>query len=293
MNYIGRFAPSPSGPLHFGSLVAAFGSWLDARAHNGQWLVRIEDLDPPREVAGATEQILASLQAHQLISDDKIIYQSERLTEYDRVLAKLSADDHLYACYCTRKQIRAQGGLHERCSGSANTTSAENSHAVRIIVNNNSPAYEDLFQGPQMLNDQQANEDFILKRKDGLHAYMLAVVVDDIHQGVSHIIRGADLAHSTCQQQYLFDMLGQPAPRFGHLPMAIHPDGSKLSKQTHASAIDDTTPLENLYQVLSFLNQSLPESVSDFSSINALFDWAIKHWDPSQFHDIREKLATA
>lgn len=290
MTYIGRFAPSPSGPLHFGSLVAAFGSWLDARANGGQWLIRVEDLDPPREVAGATEQILASLNAHQLFSDSEIMYQSQRLANYENAIESLKQNEQLYHCHCTRKQIRALGGLHERCTASS-MLPYDSDYALRLIVDDNSTEYDDSFQGPQSLTEQQANEDFILKRKDGLHAYMLAVVVDDIHQGTTHIFRGADLAHSTCQQRYLFNVFGQDAPQFGHLPMAMHSDGSKLSKQTHAPAINDSTPMQNLFDVLVFLNQTLPDSVNDFSDIDSLLDWAIKHWDPKRFRGVTEKLA--
>ena len=290
MTYVGRFAPSPSGPLHFGSLVAAFGSWLDARANGGQWLVRIEDLDPPREVAGATEHILASLNAHQLLSDAEVMYQSHRLADYEKGIKVLMDNNQLYHCHCTRKQITALGGLHIRCASSA-TQATDSDYALRLLVDNNPSDYHDTFHGTQSIPAQQANEDFVVKRKDGLHAYMLAVVVDDIYQGITHVIRGADLAHSTRQQQYLFNVFGHTAPQFGHLPMAMHPDGSKLSKQTRAPAIDDSNPLQNLFNVLVFLNQALPDSINEFANFNSLFDWAINNWDPTRFQGVTEKLA--
>jgi glutamyl-Q tRNA(Asp) synthetase len=157
-------------------------------------------------------------------------------------------------------------------------------------VNNNSQTFIDRLQGERSLSIEQANEDFILKRKDGLHAYMLAVVVDDIYQGVTHIIRGDDLADTTCQQAYLFQRLGSSVPTFGHLPLATHPDGHKLSKQTHARALDDRKATANLWAVLTFLNQAIPDNPDDLTRTE-LLDWAVTHWQPERFKGMKSKQA--
>lgn len=290
MTYVGRFAPSPTGPLHFGSLVAALGSWLDARANHGKWLVRIEDLDPPREISGSIEKILSTLTTHGLEWDDELLYQSLRLNAYDEALEQLQQSEYVYRCYCTRKDVRAQGGLHNQCLTTANNTSERSEFAWRLRVESNSPDFLDIFQGPTTIDIAQANEDFIVKRKDGLHAYMLAVVVDDIYQNVTHIIRGADLAPSSCQQHYLFNRLNYESPAFGHLPMAINDDGSKLSKQTHAPAIDDQIPIANIFAALAFLNQELPNTYHEFSTVSEILDWGVSHWDSRRFKGLMDKV---
>jgi len=281
MSYIGRFAPSPSGPLHFGSLVAAIGSWLDAKANNGQWLVRVEDLDPPREMSGAIPIILNSLEAHGLNWDSDIMYQSQRLKQYDEILTELSSQ-HLYACSCTRKDIRATNGLHRRCDSGNTLDLSTKDVAWRLKVDNNPNQFDDLFHGPQSYSAARANEDYILKRKDGLHAYMLAVVADDIEQNISHIVRGADLLDTSCQQIYLFKLLTGQAPRFGHLPMAMKNAQQKLSKQTHAPALIDSDALNNIKQALLFLKQDIPTDVADYQ-VDELLSWASQHWQPERF----------
>ncbi len=291
MSYVGRFAPSPTGPLHFGSLVAALGSWLDARANNGRWLVRVEDLDPPREIAGATELILRSLQAHGLEWDGELLYQSDRLKSYDSVLKRLIEENAVYRCYCTRRDIKAQGGLHLHCVRDPADLSSDEPFAWRLRVESNEVEYHDCFHGKMTFDSVQANEDFILQRKDGLHAYMLAMVVDDIYQDVTNIIRGSDLAHSTSQQAYLFQLLGCKPPVFGHLPMALHDDGNKLSKQTHAPALDNKAARDNLFSALKFLNQPLPVDTNEFASLTELLDWGILHWNPDAFRGLKEKIA--
>ena len=291
MTYIGRFAPSPTGPLHFGSLVAALGSWLDARANHGTWLVRIEDLDPPREVPGAIDLILTSLQQHGLEWDNELLFQSDRLTDYDHYIEQLKKSNDLYPCYCTRKDIRAMGGLHTECVEQDSATLASTPFALRLKVNSNNEQFVDKFHGPEVINYEQANEDFIVQRKDGLHAYMLAMVVDDIYQGVTDIIRGSDLSHSSCQQRYLFELLGYKSPVFGHLPMALHADGNKLSKQTHAEPIDNATPIDNIHAALGFLNQPLPE-VEAFQNVQEILQHGIENWNAGLFKDIKEKVSS-
>lgn len=290
MTYIGRFAPSPTGPLHFGSLIAALGSWLDARANNGQWLLRIEDLDPPRAMSGAEDLIIKSLERHELFWDGEISYQSQRLRLYDKALDELAAKGMTYACYCSRREIRENGGLHIRCN-SENKNNDNVVFARRLKVDDINPAFTDCFQGNVQTEPQQASEDFILKRKDGLHAYMLAVVVDDIEQGVNHIIRGSDLLTTTCQQIYLFQQLNAAPPIFGHLPLATRANGDKLSKQNHAPAIDDKNPKHNLCQALMFLGQPLPDNHHDLS-ISTLLDHAVAHWQPELFNGQQSSVVT-
>lgn len=270
--YIGRFAPSPTGPLHFGSLVAALGSYLDARAHDGTWLVRMEDLDPPREEPGAADRILASLEAHGLQGDGPVMYQSQRLDIYEDVLDKLQARGLVYHCQCTRAQIRAAGGHDDR---GCRTQGAEPEGAARRLVQaGREYRFDDIWHGHQV---QSIREDSILKRRDGLHAYQLAVVVDDIAQGVTHIVRGADLLETTATQMDLFRQLGHSEPHYGHLPLAMNREGQKLSKQNHAPALDDGQPTHNLCRALEFLGQQPPASLAT-ATPNEVLAWAIPNW---------------
>ena len=286
MTYIGRFAPSPTGPLHFGSLVAALGSWLDARAHKGQWLLRIEDLDPPREMAGAPELIIKSLDKHGLYWDGDITYQSQRLANYDNSLQKLNEAGLTYHCYLSRKQLRATGGVNQRDQQKPESGA---DFAYRLYVDNNPETFDDLFFGPVTTDAMAANADFILKRKDGLHAYMLAVVVDDIAQNISHIVRGADLLPTTCQQIYLFNLLSDRAPQFGHLPLATRANGDKLSKQNHAPAIEDDKALHNIAEALKFLKQPLPDEYQTMT-VTQLLERAVDHWQPELFKEQRAHI---
>jgi len=276
--YIGRFAPSPSGPLHFGSLVAALGSYLQAKSQQGKWLVRIEDIDPPREVSGASEDILATLQAYGLAWDDEVVYQSQQTAHYEQVLASLEQQQLSYACTCTRKIIKQQGGLYRGNCRTSNLSNIDN--ALRINVAKLAEpvtGFYDQLQGDISLDKQQADEDFIIKRKDGLYAYNLAVVIDDINQGISEIVRGADLLPTTGKQISLYQLLGKQPPSYVHLPLVVTEPGFKLSKQNHALAIDKNNPVPTLLQALTFLGHQAPDFV-DKSSCTALLKWAIKNW---------------
>lgn len=276
--YIGRFAPSPSGPLHFGSLVAALGSYLQAKSQQGKWLVRIEDIDPPREVAGASDDILATLTAYGLIWDDEVIYQSQQSIHYEQVLASLKQQKLSYACACTRKMIKQQGGLYLGSCRDKQLTRKNN--ALRINISKlASPIthFFDQLQGDVTLDKQQGNEDFIVKRKDGLYAYNLAVVIDDINQGINEIVRGADLLSTTGKQISLYQLLGKKQPSYIHLPLVITKPGFKLSKQNHALAIDKKNPIPTLLQALDFLGHSVPDLVAK-NSCGAILNWAIKNW---------------
>jgi len=214
-NYRGRFAPSPSGPLHFGSLIAALGSWLDARHNNGEWLVRIEDIDPPREVDGAANLILRTLESYGLYWDQTVLYQSTNQQSYQQILDTLLSQDKVYRCTCTRKTIRLTGGIYSNLCRVQNHNSST-SHSLRLKVNKPIVSFDDYYLRACKTELTSAREDFILKRKDGLFAYMLAVVVDDIQQNITHVIRGADLLDTTTQQLYLFDLLDAKPPVYGH-----------------------------------------------------------------------------
>lgn len=252
--YIGRFAPSPSGPLHFGSLIAALGSFLRARSMDGQWLVRIEDIDPPREIAGASSQILKTLEAYGLHWDSSILYQSQRLEIYQQQITQLLATDNAYYCQCSRKQIKAMGGRYDgRCGRIAQPHTMG---AIRIRNHYGVAQFLDQIKGVVKVDSQFAAEDFIIKRSDGLYAYQLAVVLDDIYQQITEVVRGSDLLEPTCRQESLFRVLKHPNPNWLHLPLACAEKGRKLSKQNHAAAIDIAKPQASINAALCFLGQA-------------------------------------
>ncbi|EAQ32371.1 MULTISPECIES: tRNA glutamyl-Q(34) synthetase GluQRS [Idiomarina] len=272
-SYRGRFAPTPSGPLHFGSLVAALGSFLDARAHHGQWLVRIEDVDKTRAVPDADTQILKQLEAHNLHWDETVIYQSQRDDVYARVLADISAQT--YQCDCSRKQIRAQG---EYYTGYCRTRQPRPTpYAIRFKNDNAKTHLFDRRHQYVEAEVQFAQEDFILRRRDGLFAYQLAVVVDDLAQGITDIVRGSDLLIPSFWQATLWQTLGGRTPRWLHLPLVTDPNGRKLSKQNHAPAIDATHPIANLIAAAKVLSLSLGDA-NDYDSVDAVLTAAILQW---------------
>lgn len=273
-DYVGRFAPSPTGPLHFGSLLAALASYLDARHHHGYWLLRIEDLDPPREQAGATEAIIACLQAHQLLWDREVLRQSQRSSYYQATLDQLLSQQAAFYCDCSRSQLADSAGIHHSpCPHPGHRAS---NSAIRLQVSDTTVRLDDLFQAPLQQQLQREVGDFVLRRKDGLFAYQLAVVEDDFRQGINHVIRGADLLDSTPRQLYLQQQLGYPAPRYGHIPVATNPDGEKLSKQTHAPAIDTNSASDNIRRCLAFLRQTSPPA--KLQSCRDILQWASQHW---------------
>ena len=260
MTYRGRFAPSPTGPLHFGSLVAAVASWLDARASSGQWLVRIEDVDRPRTVPGAADEILRTLEALGLHWDGEVVYQSARLERYEEALRRLRAAGHVYRCRCSRREIAdsavhgIEGAIYPgTCRDRA--VPAGESAAERVIAPDESILFDDRVQGTIAQKVAREIGDFVLKRRDGLHAYQLAVVVDDAEAGITDVVRGADLLWSTPRQIALQRALGYPSPRYLHVPVAADRDGEKLSKQTHAPPVDAANGAAELRRVLRFLGQ--------------------------------------
>lgn len=256
--YVGRFAPSPSGELHFGSLIAALGSYLRARAKQGKWLIRIEDIDPPREVKGAADAILRTLEAYGFEWDDTPLYQSLRTEAYQAQIDYLLTQNKAYFCQCSRKQIQAMGGVYDgRCHRLAN---AHTSGAVRVVNNVQISEFTDNLMGKIKVEHPFAAEDFIIKRSDGLYAYQLAVVLDDAYQGITEVVRGCDLIEASCRQLSLYQIFGLMAPEWLHLPLACVSKGFKLSKQNHAQAIDTLKPQVSLNAALVFLGQKTVET---------------------------------
>lgn len=274
--YIGRFAPSPSGPLHFGSLVAAVASYLDARHQRGQWLLRMEDLDPAREPPEAADLILHTLEVYGLHWDGTVLYQSQRLDTYSDALSTLEIQGRLFPCQCTRQQIQAEGGAYDgRCRDSRLPREGA---ALRVRVDDIRIAFEDRVQGPQhqlLLHDCG---DFVLMRKDGLFAYQLAVVVDDMFQDITDIVRGADLLDSTPRQLFLQSLLGATAPRYAHVPVVANEQGQKLSKQHLARPLSLEQPVPALFQALGFLGQQ-PDPELASATVADVLAWSTSHWD--------------
>jgi glutamyl-Q tRNA(Asp) synthetase len=328
--YRGRFAPSPTGPLHFGSLAAAVGSYLDAKHHHGTWLVRMEDLDTPRCVRSAAEDILRTLEAFGLHGDEPVIYQSQRTAAYEEALRKLQAIGAVYPCGCTRKEIadsalngiegpvypgtcrngipagregrawrvRTNCMLLPPCRGKAgmgveqwDNTASTPSLTLSLqgggdIVDDGIVQFDDALQGCISQNLGKEIGDFVVKRADGLFAYQLAVVVDDAFQGITHIVRGADLLDSTPRQIYLQRLLGLLVPQYLHLPIAVNASGEKLSKQTLAAPVDETHPARTLLRVLEFLQQQPPAGLAG-QDVKSVLDWAMANWDATKMRGIR------
>ncbi|SFB51225.1 glutamyl-Q tRNA(Asp) synthetase [Pseudomonas sp. NFIX10] len=274
--YIGRFAPTPSGHLHFGSLVAALASYLDARAVDGRWLLRMEDLDPPREEPGAQAAILKALESYGFEWDGEMVRQSERHDAYAPVINRLFSQGLAYACTCSRKQLEAYRGIYPGlCRNAGHGTEDA---AIRLRVPELEYHFTDRVQGEFRQHLGREVGDFVIRRRDGLYAYQLAVVLDDAWQGVTDIVRGADLLDSTPRQLYLQELLGLPQPRYLHVPLITQPDGHKLGKSYRSPplAADQATPL--LLRALRALGQQ-PGLELDDASPGELLAWGIRHWD--------------
>ncbi|MHA8115211.1 tRNA glutamyl-Q(34) synthetase GluQRS [Kosakonia cowanii] len=278
-HYIGRFAPSPSGELHFGSLIAALGSYLQARAQHGIWRVRIEDIDPPREVPGAAETILRQLEHYGLHWDGEVLWQSRRHEAYREVLARLHREGLSYFCTCTRARIQSVGGFYDGHCRTLNH-GPENA-AVRLLQRQPVLEFTDRLRGRIVAEQKLAREDFIIHRRDGLFAYNLAVVVDDHFQGVTEIVRGADLIVPTVRHLSLYQQLGWPTPEYVHLPLALNEQGDKLSKQNHAPALPEGDPRPVLIRALQFMNQDVTKEWQDLS-LEALLEKAVANWSLSR-----------
>ena len=280
--YRGRFAPSPTGPLHFGSLVAAVGSYLDARAHGGEWLLRMEDVDTPRNVPGAAAGILATLEAYGFEWDGPVLWQSRRFEAYAAALERLIAAGLAYGCTCSRKEI-ADSGSHPAIDGGLaypgtcrdGLPAGRTARAWRLRVNDEPLAFVDRLQGRVLQHLESDVGDFVLRRADGLFAYQLAVAVDDEFQAISDVVRGADLLASTPRQIWLQRCLGYATPRYAHLPVASNAAGEKLSKQTLAPALDVGQAGPTLVRALNFLGQGVPAELSAAPPAEV---WALAHW---------------
>lgn len=282
--YRGRFAPSPTGPLHIGSLIAALGSCLDARQQGGAWLLRMEDVDTSRNVPGAADDILRTLTAFGFEWDGPVLYQSARLEAYAAALEQLKQAGLAYGCACSRKEI-ADSATHAAIDGGLaypgtcrnGLAEGRAARAWRLRVDNGEIAFVDRLQGRVVQHLEDDVGDFVLRRADGLFAYQLAVVVDDAWQGVTHVVRGADLLASTPRQIALQRCLGYPEPVYAHLPVAANPAGEKLSKQTLAQPLRAAQASAELVAALRFLGQAVPGELSR-ASVAEVWAWAHSHW---------------
>jgi len=282
-SYCGRFAPSPSGELHFGSLVTAVASYCQAKSKNGRWLLRIEDIDLPRVEKGADQQIIQTLHDFGFVWDGDVRYQSQRLNDYTAALSQLQQQNHSYPCNCGRKAIRHYNETHHLpvglYPGFCRTKAADVNlaHSWRLKVPDQDISFTDKICGLQIENLAQSCGDFILKRSDQLFSYQLAVVIDDAQDGISEIIRGQDLLESTNRQRYLQQCLDLPESQYAHIPLVLDKQGRKLSKQNHAPALDRQNPLQCLWQALDFLQQTPPNTLQ-YTDLDTLWHWAWTHW---------------
>lgn len=280
--YIGRFAPSPTGPLHFGSLVSAVGSYLDARSKRGNWLVRIDDLDRTRERAGAADRILRALEQFGMGWDGPVLYQSRHTDAYEEALLQLERKQLVYRCNCSRKTVRQAATDHGiegpvypgTCLSSP--PDPEKPAAIRFKASTGLCCFDDRLQGKVCQNVAKDIGDFVIRRIDRLFAYQLAVVVDDHLQHITDVVRGADLLISTPRQIQLQRVLGYATPRYCHLPLVYGEDGRKLSKCDDAHAVDPANPLPGLLAALDFLGQELPPDTP--ASLSEFWSWALRHW---------------
>lgn len=270
---IGRFAPSPTGDLHFGSLVSAVGSYLEAKSAGGRWLLRIEDIDPPREIAGSASRIINDLSRLGMEPDSPVLYQSSRLDAYQQALNQLLDKGLAYPCACSRKDLPASGIYPGKCKNGI--LGGKEPRSIRFCVNGNLCEFTDQLQGHISDAPADIKGDFIIHRADGLFAYQLAVVVDDDFQAVTQVVRGADLLDSTSRQICLQKALGFVSPDYLHLPLAVSCDGKKLGKRYQDDPVESQHPAKTIKEVLHFLGQNSPDGLS----LNALWDWALEHWD--------------
>lgn len=283
--YRGRFAPSPTGPLHFGSLVTAMASFLEARRRGGEWLLRIDDLDQTRCVPGMADQVMQTLERLGLHWDGQVVYQSQCNEDYQNALDELTSAGTTYVCHCTRNQIRAGGrpGIEGPVYPDTCRTRGFNDdgrHAVRVRTDNQPITFDDGLYGHQQQYLHEEVGDFVVRRADGYFAYQLAVVVDDARAGITHIVRGADLLLSTARQIYLQRLLKLPGTHYLHIPLVRDSAGRKLSKTDKDHPVDETRPVDTLLDAWRYLGQSQPRDCD--MSLPDFLDWAISHWQPSQ-----------
>ena len=282
--YRGRFAPTPSGPLHLGSLLTALASWLCARVAGGDWLLRIDDLDTARCDPAWTARILRQLEAHGLHWDEAPRYQSQHTDDYAAALARLEDSHRLYACDCSRARLRAsalrkgmEGPVYDGHCRDRHLPPA--GHALRLRTDAGTQAFDDGWQGLQRCDPAEHIGDFIVRRRDGIVGYQLACAVDEQAQGITEVVRGADLLGSTFMQRQIGAALGYVSPRYRHLPVLVGSDGRKLSKQNHARAIDESAAGMRLHQCLRWLGQKPPDALAT-ASVEEVLSWAVQHWRP-------------
>jgi len=288
--YIGRFAPSPTGSLHLGSLVAGVGSFLDARHHGGRWLMRMEDLDTARVIPGSADQILRTLEALGLTWDGEVLYQSHHLDRYQAALDELTRQGFTFECSCSRRLRQESedsvypGTCRSKAPGPPPT-------ATRFRVEQDETVrFSDRFQGECQF-ELHSLGDVVIRRRDGVIAYQLAVVVDDAFQEINYVVRGADLLASTPWQLSLQRALGLPSPRYAHLPLVVEPDGAKLAKSRRSVALDRSQNAAHLLAALKLLGQELPPSHPglNLEAPTVILDWAVAHWDPAAFRGTRAR----
>ncbi|NNM61289.1 MAG: tRNA glutamyl-Q(34) synthetase GluQRS [Steroidobacteraceae bacterium] len=274
--YVGRFAPSPTGDLHLGSLYTATAAYLQARAHNGRFLVRIEDLDRPREVPGAADRILATLEAFGFEWDGPVLRQSEHTDRYQDALGLLRAQGRLFACDCSRSRLANTAAYPGSCRSRSPGTIGEPC-AWRVRIDPAPIRLNDRLQGSFERDLRRHGGDFVVRRRDGIVAYVLGVVIDDADQGVTEVVRGADLLESTPQQIHLQTLLSLPTPSYAHLPVLTEPDGAKLAKSRRTSRLNPLAPVDELTQVFALLGLDPPAGVREGSLADA-WAWALRHW---------------
>lgn len=283
-NYVGRFAPSPSGPLHYGSLVAAAASYLQAKHNHGKWLLRIEDIDPPREVSGAANDILFTLESFEFEWDQTPLYQSTRLEQYRSIIHDLINQDRVYACSCSRRDLAndiQKSELGKRYPGTCANKMLDTSDIrfnLRLRTENKKITFQDVTYGEINHNLFKEIGDIIIYRKCDLPSYALAVTVDDVHQGITEIVRGHDLLAFTPVQIYLSQQIQLPVPRFLHIPIIVNEEGQKLSKQTGAAAVATHDKSAVLVQALNDLGQHVPNELEN-EPLKQIWSWAIQHWN--------------
>jgi glutamyl-Q tRNA(Asp) synthetase len=279
--YIGRFAPSPTGPVHPGTLLAAVGSYLQAKASHGQWLLRMEDVDVLRKVDGADTMIVKTLEDYGFQWDGNIEYQSQRTHLYQQALDLLMENQQVYPCTCSRKQLAESGQAIYPGTCRQKTFAAEQDYAIRIRVEADDIEFSDCIMGRVQQNLRTQCGDFIIKRRDGLFAYQLAVVVDDAEQGVTEVVRGADLIDSTPRQIYLQQQLNYATPRYCHLPLVVDEHGRKISKSEGAAEVCRQNRQRMLTYSLALLGQQPPDTLRD-ATLDEIWHWAINHWSISK-----------
>lgn len=284
--YRGRFAPSPTGPLHLGSLATALASYVQAKAGLGRWLLRIDDLDPPRTMPGAADQIMASLEALGLHWDGPALFQSRRLDAYAAALERLAANGLVYPCWCSRKDLAGMATYPGHCRRRTGPP-PPGPFALRIDTTGAAIAFEDALQGPVTQDLETEVGDFVLYRRDGVHAYHLATVLDDAEQGVTEVLRGIDLLGSTPRQIFLERLLQLPAKSYAHVPVLIDSSGQKLSKQNLAPAVATGDPGGLLHHLLGLLKQAPPAGLAKAPAPEVLA-WAIAHWNPGQLRGMAQ-----